>query len=96
MAYTAVESRPLAPGLGAKPAADAQTVCSTCNHPRSLHRNGASSCRAYACTGGPSQVCGRCGGANLTAAPCEDCEGSGTVSLPCQGYTAEEPASLAS
>lgn len=39
--------------LGGRPAAEAQSGCSECGHPRALHSNGRTPCRAYACTAGP-------------------------------------------
>lgn len=40
--------------LGARPARDAApSGCKRCRHPRALHSNGKTACRAGSCTAGP-------------------------------------------
>jgi hypothetical protein len=42
----------LASRIGGRPTAAARTGCGVCRHPKALHSNGKSGCRAYACTAG--------------------------------------------
>jgi hypothetical protein len=77
--------------LGARPVAGESSGCANCGHPLALHSNGKTPCRAFACSGGPSVTCDACGGAMRSVAtgePCEDCEGTGSVSGPCPGFIA--------
>jgi hypothetical protein len=75
--------------LGARPVAGEDSRCK-CRHPLALHSNGKTPCMAFACSAGPSVGCGACGGTTrdtATGEPCETCGGTGSVSLPCQGFT---------
>lgn len=97
MADATAEGRTLADGLGAIPLPGASTVCETCKHPKALHGNGSTPCRAFACHAGPSVTCGTCGGTRLLAgSSCETCGGTGSVPLPCQRFAVAQPAALAS
>jgi hypothetical protein len=39
--------------LGGRPARSVKSGCTGCGHPFALHRNGTSTCQAFACTSGP-------------------------------------------
>lgn len=85
--------------LGGLPSAGAATVCAGCKHPFPLHGNGTTRCRAFACTAGPSVGCTDCGGTTrdmVSGEPCTTCRGTGSVSLPCQGFAYADQVSLAS
>lgn len=88
MTSTAITPVPAIPGLGARPAGTTPG-CARCRHPHALHSNGKTGCKAWACTGGPSVSCTKCGGSTLNVATgeaCPVCEGTGSVSLPCPGF----------
>lgn len=39
--------------LGGRPTAEAQSGCGECGHPKALHSNGRTPCKAFSCTAGP-------------------------------------------
>jgi hypothetical protein len=47
-----------APGnrMGERPAANSSAGCANCRHPKALHSNGTTECKAFACTAGPDGV----------------------------------------
>jgi hypothetical protein len=78
--------RPEITAPGARPAADASAGCARpgCGHPRALHSNGKSPCRAFACSAGP---CGSCRGSAMetNGEDCAACHGRGTTG-PCPEF----------
>ena len=79
--------------LGARPVAGESSGCGRCGHPLALHSNGKTPCMAFACSGGPAVGCVTCGGttrAIATGEPCDACDGTGSVTAPCPGFTAAE------
>lgn len=69
----------------------APSGCGGCGHPFTLHSNGRTGCKAAGCTGGATATCLSCNGTTtslLTGRDCTGCEGRGTVSAPCPGFTA--------
>lgn len=76
--------------LGGRPAAGSVPGCADCHHPLALHGNGATACRAWACTAGPAVTCPSCNGTQTAVPggdkPCPECKGSGSVATPCQSY----------
>lgn len=70
--------RPEITAPGARPAADASAGCALCHHPRALHSNGKSPCRAFACSVVP---CESCQGSTMDTdgSDCAACKGKGTT-----------------
>ncbi len=79
-----VGERPDITAPGARPAADASAGCARCHHPLALHSNGASPCKAFACSAGP---CESCMGSTMEAngEDCGACHGGGTAG-PCPEF----------
>jgi hypothetical protein len=78
--------RPEITAPGGRPAQGASSGCARpgCGHPRALHSNGKSPCRAFACSAGP---CGSCTGSTTKTdgEACGSCHGTGT-GAPCPGF----------
>lgn len=78
--------RPEITAPGARPAADASAGCARpgCGHPRALHSNGTSPCKAFACSAGP---CEACQGSTMETdgEACAACKGKGTTG-PCPEF----------
>jgi hypothetical protein len=87
-----VGERPGITAPGARPAAAALSGCARCHHPRALHSNGASPCRAFACSAGP---CESCHGSTTETdgSACGACGGTGT-GTPCPGFVDRADAPL--
>lgn len=94
MTSTAITTAREVPGLGARPVVKTPG-CAICGHPHALHSNGATECKAFACTAGPSVGCGTCGGTTrnqATGQECKRCKGTGSVRLSCRGFVKDRAA----
>ena len=78
--------RPETTAPGARPGHSASSGCARpgCGHPRALHSNGSTPCRAFACS---AATCGACDGLTVDAngAECPRCHGRGTAG-PCPEF----------
>jgi hypothetical protein len=83
------EARPESSAPGARPDPGASTGCARpgCGHPRALHSNGQTPCKAFACSAGPCQEC-MGSTMNTDGSECAACHGRGTGG-PCPEFVSQ-------
>jgi hypothetical protein len=79
--------RPEITAPGARPGETATAGCARCHHPRALHSNGTSPCKAFACS---AIACEACQGSMMetNGEDCAACHGKGTAG-PCPQFVSQ-------